>query len=72
MTPPRTTGMVDPTSDLAEDIDEASAPSCAACGAPVTGDDRRVVTWVADGEARARHFCDDDCRADWDGDPGDG
>jgi hypothetical protein len=64
--------MVDPTSDLAEDIDEASAPSCAACGAPVTGENRRVLTRVVDGEARVRHFCDDDCLAARDGDPAGG
>jgi hypothetical protein len=58
--------MVDPTSDLGEDVDEETAPRCAACGAPVVdAPTHRVVTWVEDGTVRHRHFCDDDCRGRW-------
>ena len=60
--------MVDPTSDLGEDVDEESAPTCAACGEKILGGPgHRVVTWVEDGRARHRDFCDDDCKAAWDG-----
>lgn len=59
--------MVDPTSDLNEDVDEEEAPRCAACGDPVVGPDHRVVTWVEEGTARTEHFCDDACRDAWDG-----
>jgi hypothetical protein len=60
--------MVDPTSDVAEDISEEEAPDCATCGATVLDTPRhRVVTWVEDGEVRTAHFCDDDCRMEWDG-----
>jgi hypothetical protein len=59
--------MVDPTSDLDEDVDESSAPSCAACGEALVRDpNHRVVTWVADGQIHVRHFCSADCRAAWD------
>lgn len=60
--------MVDPTSDVAEDISEEEAPDCATCGATILDTPRhRVVTWVEDGEVRTAHFCDDDCRMEWDG-----
>ncbi len=58
--------MVDPTSDLEEDVDEESAPRCAACGQPVLGAGQRTVTWVVGTDVEQRHFCDDGCRADWD------
>jgi hypothetical protein len=58
--------MVDPTSDLGEDVDEESAPRCAACGdAIVREPTHRVVTWIEDGSIRQRHFCDDDCKAEY-------
>jgi hypothetical protein len=61
--------MVDPTSDLDEDVDESNAPECAACGEKIIRNPtHRVVAWVADGEVRHRHFCSDDCRAAWDED----
>ena len=61
--------MVDPTSDLGEDVDEESAPECDACGDRIIRKPHhRVVTWVADGRARHRHFCDDACRSAWDAD----
>jgi len=56
---------VAPTSDHLADVDEDDAPDCAACGEPVFGHESRVVTWVADGSAVSRHFCDDSCRAAW-------
>jgi len=58
--------MVDPTSDLAEDVDPADAPRCATCGEPVANSrTHRVVTWVEDGHVESAHFCDDDCRREW-------
>lgn len=58
--------MVDPTSDLGEDVDESTAPTCATCGDPVVAaPDHRVTTWVADGAVHHRHFCDDACREAW-------
>jgi hypothetical protein len=59
--------MVDPTSDLNENITEAEAPTCATCGSPITNSvDHRVVTWIAEAEVQTAHFCDDSCKADWD------
>jgi hypothetical protein len=59
--------MVDPTSNLGEGLAEADAPTCATCGEPIVdAPAHRVVTWVEDGSARTRHFCDADCRAEWD------
>jgi endogenous inhibitor of DNA gyrase (YacG/DUF329 family) len=60
--------MVDPTSDLGEDVDESDAPTCANCGDPIVQSaTHRVVTWVEDGAVRHRHFCSDDCRDASDG-----
>lgn len=58
--------MVDPTSDLGEDVSEEDAPACTVCGDPIVADpDHRVVTWVEDGESRTAHFCSESCREDW-------
>ncbi len=58
--------MVDPTSDLNEDVDEADAPACEQCGSKLAADpDHRVVTWVEGTEVRTVHFCGDDCRGEW-------
>ena len=58
--------MVDPTSDLCEDIDPEDAPICATCEARLIGvRDHRVVTWLEGGQVETRHFCDDDCKAEW-------
>lgn len=58
--------MVDPTSKLGEDVDEADAPRCATCDDPIVREaTHRVVTWVEDDEVRSVHFCDEDCRAAW-------
>jgi hypothetical protein len=58
--------MVDPTSDLAEDVDEEDAPRCATCGTPVLYDPgHRTVSWVADGRVRHRHFCSEAHREEW-------
>lgn len=60
--------MVDPTSDLGEDVSEEDAPRCATCGAPIVGSvSHRVVTWIDDDEVQSAHFCDESCRRDWDG-----
>lgn len=60
--------MVDPTSDLGEDVTEEDAPRCRTCGEPIVGSTgHRVVTWIEDGTIRSAHFCDDDCRSEWDG-----
>jgi hypothetical protein len=59
--------MVDPTSDLGEDVTEEDAPPCAACGEPILGSaDHRVVTWIEDDAVRSAHFCGEDCRSAWD------
>ncbi|WP_336022118.1 DUF7576 family protein [Halobellus salinisoli] len=61
--------MVDPTSDLGEDVDEDNAPSCAACGSKIIqSPTHRVVTRVEDGTVRTQHFCSDACRTDGDAD----
>ena len=57
--------MVDPTSDLEEDVDEDSAPRCDACGGAAFGVGRRTLTWIDDGELRRRHFCGQACRDEW-------
>lgn len=58
--------MVDPTSDLGEDVSEEDAPRCGTCGEPIpSATDHRVVTWVEEDEVRTVHFCDDDCRKQW-------
>lgn len=60
--------MVDPTSDLGEDVSEEDAPRCATCDSPIVGSvDHRVVTWIDDDEVQSAHFCDDSCRRDWNG-----
>lgn len=61
--------VVDPTSDLGENVDEEDAPECSTCGAPVhDSPDHRVVTWVEDDRVRTAHFCDEECRDDWERD----
>ena len=59
--------MVDPTSDLGEDVTEDDAPTCEACGEPIVREStHRVVTWIEDDQVRTAHFCDDACRSEWD------
>ena len=59
--------MVDPTSDLGEDVSEDDAPTCATCGATILEEpNHRVVTWIDDGAVETAHFCDDGCRDAWD------
>ena len=59
--------MVDPTSDLGEDVSKEDAPTCATCGAAIVESPRhRVLTWIEEGQVESRHFCDDDCRMGWD------
>ena len=58
--------MVDPTSDLNENISEDDAPDCETCGTVlVQMPTHRVITWVEDGEVQTVHFCDEDCLTDW-------
>jgi hypothetical protein len=60
--------MVDPTSDIGENVDEADAPSCATCGEKIVeSQDHRVITWIEEGQVQSAHFCDETCRMDWDG-----
>ncbi|WP_324757783.1 DUF7576 family protein [Haloarcula sp. GH36] len=60
--------MVDPTSDHHEDIDEDEAPNCATCGDPIANETtHRVLTWIEEGAVQTAHFCDEQCRSDWDG-----
>ncbi len=59
--------MVDPTSDLEEDVTEETAPRCGSCGEPILNEpDHSVVTRVQDGAVETTHFCDRECRAEWD------
>jgi uncharacterized protein with PIN domain len=61
--------MVDPTSDLGEDVAEEDAPRCATCDAPIVNSPtHRVITWIEDDAVETAHFCDEQCRQDWDGD----
>ena len=58
--------MVDPTSDLGEDVTEETAPRCATCAAAIVNEPtHRVVTRIEDGAVSTAHFCDSDCRAEW-------
>lgn len=60
--------MVDPTSNLGEDVSEADAPRCATCGEPILdAPTHRVITWIENDEVRTAHFCDENCRSGWDG-----
>ncbi|MFC6865131.1 hypothetical protein ACFQGE_16915 [Halomicroarcula sp. GCM10025817] len=59
--------MVDPTSDHHEDIDEEDAPNCVTCGDPIANEvTHRVITWIEEGTVQTAHFCDEDCRMNWD------
>jgi len=61
--------MVDPTSDLNEDVSKGEAPTCNTCGASIVDSPQhRVITWIEDEQVQTAHFCDDQCRIDWDGD----
>ncbi|PSQ16080.1 hypothetical protein BRD02_05920 [Halobacteriales archaeon QS_8_69_73] len=58
--------MVDPMSDLGEDVTEEDAPRCAACEEPILKQaGHRVVTWIEEGSVRSVHFCDESCRREW-------
>jgi hypothetical protein len=58
--------MVDPTSDLNEDVSPDEAPECETCGATLAeSPDHRVITWIEDDEVQSAHFCNDRCRMDW-------
>lgn len=58
--------MVDPTSDLSEDVSEDDAPNCANCGESIVEDpDHRVHTTVVDGTVEHQHFCSDACLDEW-------
>jgi len=57
--------MVDPTSDLGEDVDEENAPSCATCGSKIIqSPTHRVITRIEDGKVQTTHFCSAECKAD--------
>lgn len=58
--------MVDPTSDLGEDVDESNAPECASCGEKIVQQPtHRVLTWIEERHVQYRHFCSDACRAEY-------
>jgi hypothetical protein len=60
--------MVDPTSDLGEDVSEEDAPNCAVCGDPIREvPSHRVVTRIEDDAVVTEHFCGPDCRTAWEG-----
>ncbi|WP_181692406.1 hypothetical protein [Natronomonas sp. LN261] len=55
--------MVDPTSELAEDVTEETAPRCAVCREPIVNEPgHRVVTRIEDGAVSTTHFCGPACR----------
>ncbi len=58
--------MVDPTSDLNENVSEDEASECATCDSLVIDNPtHRVITWIEDGAVQSAHFCDDNCRRKW-------
>lgn len=57
--------MVDPTSDINEDVDEKDAPRCAVCDDPAHGAGHRVITRIEDGAVETTHFCSPECRSEW-------
>jgi len=58
--------MVDPTSELAEDVTEETAPRCAACREPIVNEPtHRVLTRIEDGTVSTAHFCEPACREGW-------
>ncbi|MDZ7745772.1 MAG: hypothetical protein U5K28_04325 [Halobacteriales archaeon] len=58
--------MKDPTSDHGEDISPDEAPVCEWCGESLANaPDRRVQTWVTDGDVQRVEFCDDECLHAW-------
>jgi hypothetical protein len=60
--------MVDPTSDLCEDITEEEAPRCVVCEEPILQEvSHRVVTRIEDGSVVTTHFCGPEHRAEWSG-----
>ncbi|WP_336002631.1 DUF7576 family protein [Halorientalis halophila] len=60
--------MVDPTSDIGDDVSADDAPVCETCGEAVVDEpNHRVITWIEDDGVQSAHFCDDRCRQDWDG-----
>lgn len=60
--------MVDPTSDLGEDVTEEDAPRCETCEEPIVREStHRVITWIENDEVQTAHFCDETCRMEWGG-----
>lgn len=60
--------MVDPTSELNEDVSPEDAPACETCGETlVDSTSHRVITWIEDDEVQTAHFCNERCRMNWNG-----
>ena len=60
--------MIDPTSDVGEDVSPEDAPACATCGEQILNErDHRVITWIENSTVQSAHFCDETCRMNWDG-----
>lgn len=58
--------MVDPTSDLGEDVTEETAPECETCGEKIVqSPTHRVLSAVEDGQAVHHHFCGDACKQEF-------
>ncbi|ATW88990.1 hypothetical protein halTADL_2243 [Halohasta litchfieldiae] len=58
--------MVDPTSDIGEDVTEENAPECEQCSSKIIqSTSHRVVSEIEDGRAVHHHFCSDDCHDEW-------
>ena len=63
-----TGNMIDPTSDIGEDVDESDAPTCHTCGKKIVMEpEHRVVSWIEDDAVEHLHFCDDECHEGWSG-----
>lgn len=60
--------MVDPTSDLNENISPEDAPTCETCESSIVDSpDHRVITWIENDTVESAHFCNESCRLDWNG-----
>lgn len=58
--------MVDPTSDLNENISPEDAPTCETCESSIVDNpDHRVITWIENDTVESAHFCNESCRLGW-------
>lgn len=56
--------MVDPTSDVGEDISEEDAPECVVCGTDIVElPTHSVIPTIEDGQVEHDHFCSTECHS---------